>query len=178
MAEAWVRWQGDRGDQRALAGQPDWSDLQGIDGLWPRLARAHGPSPALDMAHGPAPELLSFEQLDQRIAAVAAALSRHGIGSGDVVALFAENGPRWLAVDQGLMRLGAAAAVRGSNAPIEELAFILQDCGAKALVLEDPSLLEPLRDGGALARSQRGWQLERVTRNRGRGHEDQENKRR
>ena len=151
MAEAWVRWQGDRGDQRALAGQPDWADLQGIDGLWPRLARAHGSSPALDMAHGPAPEQLSFEQLDQRIAVVAAALARHGIGSSDVVALFAENGPRWLAVDQGLMRLGAAAAVRGSNAPIEELAFILQDCGAKALVLEDPSLLEPLRDGGALA---------------------------
>ena len=151
MAEAWVRWQGDRGDQRALSRQPDWSDLHGIDGLWPRLAREHGQLQALDMAHGPAPELLSFEELHQRIGAVAAGLARHGVTSGDVVALFAENGPRWLAVDQGLMRLGAAAAVRGSTAPVEELAFILQDSGAKALVLEDPSLLEPLRDRGALA---------------------------
>ena len=111
MAEALVRWQGDRGDQRALSGQPDWSDLQGIDGLWPRLAREHGQLQALDMAHGPAPELLSFEELHQRIAAVAAGLARHGVTSGDVVALFAENGPRWLAVDQGLMRLGALSCI-------------------------------------------------------------------
>ena len=150
MAEAWVQWRGDRMDQQALANQPDWSQLQGIDGLWPRLAQAHGSLQALDMAHGPAPETLSFEELHQRIGAVAAGLARHGIGEGDVVALFAENGPRWLAVDQGLMRLGAAAAVRGSNAPVEELAYILQDCGAKALVLEDASLLLPLRDCGAL----------------------------
>ena len=38
MAEAWVQWRGDRMDQQALANQPDWSQLQGIDGLWPRLA--------------------------------------------------------------------------------------------------------------------------------------------
>ncbi|MEB3176000.1 MAG: AMP-binding protein, partial [Synechococcus sp.] len=150
MAEAWVQWRGDRMDQQALAQQPDWSELQGIDGLWPQLAQAHGRLQALDMAHGPAPETLSFAELHQRIAVVAAALAGQGVQAGDVVALFAENGPRWLAVDQGLMRLGAAAAVRGSNAPVEELAYILQDCAATALVLEDPSLLLPLQASGAL----------------------------
>ena len=82
---------------------------------------------------------------------MAACLAAQGIGAGDVVAQFAENGPRWLAVDQGLMRLGAANAVRGSQAPVEELAYILGDCGARALVLEDASLLEPLQAAGALA---------------------------
>ena len=36
MSQAWVRWSGDRNDGRALAAQPNYSDLQGVDGLWPR----------------------------------------------------------------------------------------------------------------------------------------------
>ena len=151
MADALVCWQGDRADQRALEQQPDWSELKGIDGLWPRLAQSHGTLMAVEAAHGPAPESLSFQALHERIAQVAACLAAQGIGPGDVVAQFAENGPRWLAVDQGLMRLGAANAVRGSQAPVEELAYILGDCGARALVLEDASLLEPLQAAGALA---------------------------
>ena len=150
MGLAWVRWSGDRQDQRALAAQPDYSDLQGIDGLWPRLAQSHGNLLALDQAHGPAPEQLSFAQLHRQIGLVAASFQRLGVGAGDVLALFAENGPRWLAADQGLMRLGAAAAVRGSQAPVEELAFILSDAKAKALVLEDPSLLRALARAGDL----------------------------
>ena len=120
MADALVCWQGDRADQRALEQQPDWSGLKGIDGLWPRLAQSHGTLMAVEAAHGPAPESLSFQALHERIAQVAACLAAQGIGPGDVVAQFAENGPRWLAVDQGLMRLGAANAVRGSQAPVEE----------------------------------------------------------
>ena len=151
MADALVCWQGDRADQRALEQQPDWSGLKGIDGLWPLLAQSHGTLTAVEAAHGPAPESLSFQALHERIGLVAACLAAQGIGAGDVVAQFAENGPRWLAVDQGLMRLGAANAVRGSQAPVEELAYILGDCGARALVLEDASLLEPLQAAGALA---------------------------
>jgi len=150
MGQAWVRWGGDRQDQQALAAQPDWSDLSGIDGLWPRLAQRHGQLLALDQAHGPAAERLSFSQLHQRIGAVAASFQSLGVRAGEVLGLFAENGPRWLAVDQGLMRLGAAAAVRGSQAPLEELAFILADSQAVALVLEDPALVKPLQAAGAL----------------------------
>jgi long-chain acyl-CoA synthetase len=150
MGQAWVRWGGDRQDQQALAAQPDWSDLSGIDGLWPRLAERHGQLLALDQAHGPAAERLSFSQLHQRIGAVAASFQSLGVRAGEVLGLFAENGPRWLAVDQGLMRLGAAAAVRGSQAPLEELAFILADSQAVALVLEDPALVKPLQAAGAL----------------------------
>jgi len=64
---------------------------------------------------------------------------------GDVVALFSENSPRWLVADQGLMRLGAADAVRGSGAPVEELRYIAADSGAVALVLESAELLTRLK---------------------------------
>ncbi|WP_341883951.1 hypothetical protein [Synechococcus sp. UW140] len=91
MGLAWVRWSGDRQDQRALAAQPDYSDLQGIDGLWPRLAQSHGNLLALDQAHGPAPEQLSFAQLHHQIGLVAESFQRLGVGAGDVLALFDEN---------------------------------------------------------------------------------------
>ena len=139
MADALVCWQGDRADQRALEQQPDWSGLTGIDGLWPLLAERHGALTAVEAAHGSAPESLSFQALHERIAQLAACLAAQGISAGDVVAQFAENGPRWLAVDQGLMRLGAANAVRGSQAPVEELAYILGDCGARALCWKTPA---------------------------------------
>jgi long-chain acyl-CoA synthetase len=66
------------------------------------------------------------------------------VRAGDVVALFAENGPRWLITDQGLMRAGAADAVRGSAAPVDELRYILEDSGAIGLVVESAALLEKL----------------------------------
>ncbi|MFZ9974626.1 MAG: AMP-binding protein, partial [Vulcanococcus sp.] len=68
-----------------------------------------------------------------------------GVKPGDVVALFSENSPRWLVADQGLMRLGAADAVRGSGAPVEELRYIAADSGAVALVLESAELLTRLK---------------------------------
>jgi long-chain acyl-CoA synthetase len=70
------------------------------------------------------------------------------VKAGDVVALFAENGPRWLVADQGLMRAGAADAVRGSGAPAEELRYILEDAGAVGMVLESAALLERLQLAG------------------------------
>jgi long-chain acyl-CoA synthetase len=114
------------------------------------LAQCHGDLLALDQAHGPAPERFTFNQLHQLIGTVAASFQKLGVSTADVVALFAENGPRWLGVDQGLMRVGAAAAVRGSQAPLPELEFILADCQAMALVLEDSTLLLPLAKADAL----------------------------
>ena len=60
------------------------------------------------------------------------------------MAIFAENSPRWLICDQGIMRLGAADAVRGTSAPIEELKYILEDSGAIGLVVQNQDLLEEL----------------------------------
>jgi long-chain acyl-CoA synthetase len=112
MGQAWVRWGGDRQDQQALAAQPDWSDLSGIDGLWPRLAERHGQLLALDQAHGPAAERLSFSQLHARIGAVAASFQSLGVRAGEVLGLFAENGPRWFQWANMIKRLQALDSTR------------------------------------------------------------------
>lgn len=136
-----IHWQGSPGDRRALAGRDTWDALGGLQDLWPELDRRHGEAIALDAPHAHPPERLSFRQLRRTIETAAAGFSSLGVQAGDVVALFAENGPRWLVADQGLMRAGAADAVRGGNAPAEELRFILGDCGAIGLVLESADLL-------------------------------------
>ncbi|MEB3266682.1 MAG: AMP-binding protein [Cyanobacteriota bacterium] len=142
--EADVHWIGTAADRRALARRHDWSRLQGLERLWPELERLHGDTPAVEAPHGRPPERFSYRQLRQQIERAAAAFVALGLGEGDRVALFAENGPRWLIADQGLMRLGAADAVRGANAPVEELRYILADCGAVALIVETEALLRRL----------------------------------
>lgn len=139
-----IHWSGSGRDRRALAERSDWSGLTGLEQLWPVLAERHGEALALEAPHAATPEQLSYRQLQQRIEQAAAAFAGLGVGAGDVVALFAENGPRWLQADQGLMRAGAADAVRGSAAPVEELAYILEDSGAVALVVESAALLAKL----------------------------------
>ena len=146
-----IHWRASRRDRRALAQRTDWSHLSGLEQLWPELAQRYGDAIALEAPHAKPPQTLSFRELHRQIGAAALGFSQLGVTSGDVVALFADNGPRWLLADQGLMRSGAADAVRGSSAPIEELAFILRDSGAVALVVESPALLAALADAGALA---------------------------
>ena len=151
MALASISWTATRRDSQALAQRHDWSALTGVEQLWPELARLHGDALALEAPHAAEPERFSYRQLQQGIEQLAAAFCALGVGGGDVVALFAENGPRWLLSDQGLMRAGAADAVRGSAAPLEELRYILQDSGAVGLVVESAALLARLELDAALA---------------------------
>ncbi len=139
-----IHWSGSRRDQQALALHSDWSQLSGIHGLWPLLAERYGDAPALEAPHAAVPESLSYRQLQERIEQLAAGFAALGVASGDVVAIFAENGSRWLQADQGLMRCGAADAVRGSAAPVEELRYILEDSGAIGLVVESAALWRQL----------------------------------
>ena len=142
-----MHWQADRRDRQALAEGTDWSGLVGLEQLWPALAERYGEAPALEAPHANPPQVLNFRELNEAIATAAAAFADLGVNPGDVVALFAENSPRWFVADQGLMRCGAADAVRGSTAPPDELRYILEDSGAVALVLESAALLLRLELG-------------------------------
>ncbi|MCX5954496.1 MAG: AMP-binding protein [Cyanobacteria bacterium] len=149
-----IHWSSPVLDGQAQARRHDWSALQGLDQLWPELERQHGDAVALEAPHDTEDkETVSFSALRQRIDQAAAGFAALGLGGGEVVALFAENGPRWLVADQGLMRCGAANAVRGSGAPVEELRYILADSGSVGLVVESAALLARLAlDAGACQR--------------------------
>ena len=127
-------------EQEALQRHGHIQELERVDAVWPWLAERHGTITAVDAPPAAHAERFSFAELAQRIATAAAAFQRQGVQEGDVVALFAENSPRWLVADQGLMRCGAADAVRGASAPVEELRYILDDCNATALVVQNADL--------------------------------------
>ena len=127
-------------EQDALQRHQSIASLKRVDAVWIGLANRHGTVTAVDAPHASHPERLSFADLAQRIATAAAAFQAHGVAEGDVVALFSENSPRWLVADQGLMRAGAADAVRGASAPVEELRYILEDSQATALVVQNAEL--------------------------------------
>jgi long-chain acyl-CoA synthetase len=144
MPTAEIHWSGDDRDRQALALRQDWSGLSALEQLWPELERLHGDRIALDAPHARPPQRLSYRELRQAIERAAAAFAGLGLRPGEVVALFAENSPRWLQADQGIMRAGAVDAVRGGAAPVEELRYILKDSGAVALVLESAELFDRL----------------------------------
>lgn len=146
-----IHWRASRRDRRALGQRTEWCHLSGLEQLWPALAQSYGDAPALEAPHAKPPQVLSFRQLHEQIGQAALGFAQLGVTPGDVVALFAENGPRWLVADQGLMRAGAADAVRGASAPVDELLYILGDSGAVGLVVESTALLDKLaRAGGGL----------------------------
>lgn len=143
-AAAHSSWHPTSREQAALARQSHVQSLGRVDQVWLWLKSHHGEVMAVDAPHAAYPERFTYQQLAERIAQASAAFRSLRISSGDVVGLFAENSPRWLVADQGLMRAGAIDAVRGAAAPVEELRYILEDADAVALVVQTADLLQRL----------------------------------
>ncbi len=141
---AQATWRPTKKEEEDLALHSYVEELGRVDQIWPWLMDNHGHVVAVDAPHATHPESFSYGDLAQRISTAAAAFHSFGIDEGDVVALFSENSPRWLVVDQAIMRAGAADAVRGASAPVEELRYILDDSDALALVIQSAELWEKL----------------------------------
>ena len=77
---------------------------------------------------------LTFEQLDRLSTQFAQALHVLGIRSGDRVTLWLENGWRWMVAYYGIAKLGAVVGPCNIQLAAEEVIFIVNDCGAKAIV--------------------------------------------
>ncbi|WP_320668192.1 AMP-binding protein [Prochlorococcus sp. MIT 1307] len=124
----------------ALAHHDYVQGIDRVDQIWEWLSKKHGEIIAVDAPHCTIPETFTYSEIAELIAQVASGFESFGVTSGDVVALFSENSPRWLIADQALMRLGAADAVRGAFAPIDELRYILSDSSSVAIVVQNAEL--------------------------------------
>ncbi len=122
----------------------DSSQLQSIPEIW-AIARARfGDTIALRDPHAKPEVVLTYAQLHEQIQVFAAGLQALGIKTGDRVSLFADNQPRWLIADQGIMIMGAVNAVRGAQADREELLYILAHSDSVALIVQDLATLSKL----------------------------------
>ena len=76
---------------------------------------------------------LSFAELDELAGRVAAGLARRGVRPGQPVSLYAQNRWEWVVSYHGVLRAGAVVNPVNVMLTLEELAFVLGDCGAAAV---------------------------------------------
>jgi long-chain acyl-CoA synthetase len=89
---------------------------------------------------------LSHKEIEQRVTRLAAALSAMGIERGDRVALLSENRPEWAISDYACLCLGATDAPLYPTLPSNQIAYILNDCSAKAILVSTRDQLEKIRE--------------------------------
>ncbi|WP_167106523.1 long-chain-fatty-acid--CoA ligase [Mycobacterium sp. DL592] len=77
----------------------------------------------------------TWAQWYDRIRRCAGALKDRGIGRGDVVAFLDKNHPACVEVTIAASSLGAAAAIINFRLAADEMDYVLNDCGAKLLVV-------------------------------------------
>lgn len=88
---------------------------------------------------------MKYYEVENSIKYIASYIQAQGIKNGDFADIFTENNGRWAIVEQAAMRCGAVCTLRGSNAPSEELGYIIKHSDAKCLILKDGMLLNKLR---------------------------------
>src|SRR5207244_8668295 len=86
-------------------------------------------------------DVVTYEEMATRSAALAAGLHERGVGRGDVVALLSYNCPEFLETVFAANYLGAIAMPINWRLAAPEVRYILEHSEARALVC-DPDLLE------------------------------------
>lgn len=76
----------------------------------------------------------SYPELGDRARSFAKGLANAGFKRGDSIALFAENRPEWIAAALGLIRLGAVAVPLDVQLGDQDLAHVLNDSDARAVI--------------------------------------------
>lgn len=132
-------------ERRYLKSLVDYSDAQSIPEVWTIAAQHFSSVIALQAPHLKPPVQLTYSQLYQQMQQFAVGLQVLGVKPGERISLFADNSPRWLVADQGMMMAGAVNAVRSSQADKDELLFLLGNSGSIALVVEDQATLKKVR---------------------------------
>ena len=138
-------------EQQNLLKTIDYTQVNSVPEIWSILAVKCGSVVCLKAPHSEPAVRLTYQEVATQIKLFATGLQSLGIQPYQAIALFADNSPRWLIADQGIMSIGAFNAVRSSQAETQELLSILDNSKARILVVEDlktlykltPQLLSP-----------------------------------
>lgn len=88
---------------------------------------------------------VTFKEMNDLVQKSAAVFYNLGITKGSHVAILGENSARWLVADHGIQLAGGTSAVRGADAPIDELRYVYEHSdSAGVAVLQGPKLLQKL----------------------------------
>mmetsp|Transcript_13461 Transcript_13461/g.20468 ORF Transcript_13461/g.20468 Transcript_13461/m.20468 type:complete len:797 (-) Transcript_13461:270-2660(-) len=120
--------------------------INNIPSMWSSLAEVCPNYRAiLDEHHCDDKVDLTFEGMREQVYKSAAVFQKLGVEKGVNVAILGENSANWLIVDHGIQLVGGASAVRGADAPLDELRYIYEHSDSKQVaVLQGPKLLKKL----------------------------------
>lgn len=124
---------------------PDYSKINSLPQMWDLIAKEYGEIIALFDPHSKPEVKLTYKETVQKIKQFASGLQSLNISPDSKISLFADNSPRWLIADQGIMSNGCVDAVRSAQADRHELLYILEDSDSTALVIENLASLAKLR---------------------------------
>lgn len=114
--------------------------------MWAQLAKICPKNRALFDEHMCDENIdLNFEQANEAVRKSASIFQKLGVGKGTNVAILGENSAKWLLIDHGMQLVGGTSAVRGADAPMDELRYIYEHSdSAGVAVLQGPKLLNKL----------------------------------
>jgi long-chain acyl-CoA synthetase len=123
---------------------------QTVPGLLRATVAGRPEAPALRWrgADGASWHQLTWAEVGDRVARVAAALAGLGVTQGDRVALLLRTRPEFHIADLAALVLGATpVSIYQTSAP-DQIAYVVRHCGARAVVVEDAGFLARLRAAG------------------------------
>lgn len=88
---------------------------------------------------------LTYKEFYSLIQNFAAGLQCLGLEKDHHISLFSENSSKWFIADQATLMCGAVDAVRGSQAPTEELLYILKHSDSIGLIAENLDTIEKVK---------------------------------
>ncbi|MDH3349626.1 MAG: AMP-binding protein, partial [Desulfobulbaceae bacterium] len=104
-----------------------------------RLRMLKSPNDIAYKAYGEFGEWMSFTWQDiyQEMLRRRSAFAKLNLKAGDRVALLLNNGPEWVLCEQAALSLGLLVVPLYTHDNVESTAYILQDSGSKALIIQD-----------------------------------------
>jgi long-chain acyl-CoA synthetase len=93
-------------------------------------------------------ESLSWQQMADEVSRWQAAFKKARLDSGDRVAILLRNSPDWVAVDQAALGLGLVVVPLYTEDRPDNMAYVIQDAGAKVLVVQTGHHWQNLLENG------------------------------
>ena len=99
----------------------------------------------------------SYQELLDEIQCFASGLKSLDVQLGDRVALISRTRAEWVLADYAIMSIGAVTVPIYPSLPPDQVAFILEDCGARLVIVEEASQLQMVPPGYSIVLLDGHW---------------------
>lgn len=103
-----------------------------------------GERPFLWFKRGEQYRPMTWRDVAARVSALTRGLAKAGVGPGDRVVIVSENRPGWLIADLAIMAVRGVAVPAYTTNTEDDHRYILENSGAKGVVVSTPKLAEPV----------------------------------